>query len=439
MKKISKPLLISLCCSAPLVAETYDAQKLNRLGNSRNYETKPKFSQMIQALRRQTNVEIGEDELEKPWAPLEDPISPSKIQIKKASEVSPHHGPNKIAIPDLSSEEEAKAVDLYRKPITRKEAFQPTKPLEERVKGEEPTKKAKSSSFLDRFSFFSSDEPESNQKNESKEKLTSKKETSSKKTVAKEKAKQNNSGPDLLKVFKSFSFKSDESKTDVEAEKPTKSTSQKPRFNVIKNLILGDPDEETSDKKIKVEVNEQAKEDQERKAYLKLQIQKKEAEKSEMKAKRETEMKAKQKAEMKAKQEAEMKAKQEAEMKAKQEAEMKAKQEAEMKAKQEAEMKAKQEAEMKAKQEAEMKAKREAKMRAEVEKKHMAKLEAEKQAIIEADKKAKKNMLPANPEYIRRYKKNLENKSKNDDPKQSRRQKKEGQDNITSPIQRIIY
>ena len=421
MKKISTPLIISLCCSAPLVAENYDAQKLNRLGNTRNYETKPKFSQMIQALRRQAHVEIGEDELEKPWAPLEDPIAPAPVKVKEISPVTPEAGPAQISTPDLTAEEEAIGVDLYREPITRKEAFQPAEPLPDRVKAtdtklkeeKKTAEKSNGNSFFDRLKFFS-------KKEEPKP---------VKKAVSKEAQKEKSSGPDLLSVFKKLKFSSDSNESQASEQK---ASSSEQHYGVIKNFTLGDSAEPNSRKQLQVDTpNAQSEQNQDRTAYLKFEVEKREKANSEKKIKREAEMKAKQEAELKAKQGAEMKAKQDAEMKAKQDAEMKAKQEAELKAKQEAELKAKQDAEMKAKLEAEAQAKLEAD--------HMAQLEAQKQAGIEADKNAKKPMLPANPEYIRRYKTHQENQSKNHTPEQSRREKKENQDNITSPIQKIIY
>jgi hypothetical protein len=404
MKKISTPLLISLCFSAPLVAETYDAHKLNRLGNSRDYETKPKFSQMIQALRRQTNVEMGEDDLEKPWAPLEDPIAPTPVKMKVISEVSSHDGSTEISTPDLTAEQEAKAVDLYREPITRKETFKPREALPERVKTteskikeeQEQVAKSKTNSFFDRLMISSKEEAKPTKKPVSKA------------------AEQDDSGLDLFKIFKKFKFNSDDSKDQtVPDQKVTERVETTPEQHdgIIKNFSLGGEAEQNPRKKLQRETSDRAQQQNHRNSDLKLEVQKRE--------KANVERKAKLAAKKKGKLDAEKKMKQ------------KAKRAAEMKAKAAAEQKAKRAAEMKAKAAAEQKAKREADV--------MAKLEADKQAAIEADKKSKNNMLPANPEYIRRYKKYQESQSKTEAPKVSRRQKKANQEKINSPIQKIIY
>ena len=105
----------------------YTAKELNRLGNKRNYESKPSFSETLKALKRQQGVELDEDPLEKPWLRVE--------VVKPEGGVTESAAPSTLPkLEDLPPEQEAEAMGRY-KTKSRKVNFQPMKDFRDRIKG----------------------------------------------------------------------------------------------------------------------------------------------------------------------------------------------------------------------------------------------------------------------------------------------------------------
>ena len=125
-KNIPFILTVSLGCSTVLATE-YNTKTLNALGNTRQGEQGQSFANTMGALRRQTQSLGRLHNLAEP--------SKSSRQVVVLSDLRESAYPASLPnTPNLSPEEEAKAVDLYRQNTARLEAYQPTTKLQDRLR-----------------------------------------------------------------------------------------------------------------------------------------------------------------------------------------------------------------------------------------------------------------------------------------------------------------
>jgi hypothetical protein len=119
MKHLNLPFALCLSLGSTLVAEDFDAVSLNHLGNVRSSSSQPKFGATLASMRRQVNSDKAR------MSELEHPSASQQAAGMNGLSLSSH--PSQLPSgPQLSAEEEAKAVDLYRKTTGRQEAFRPS-------------------------------------------------------------------------------------------------------------------------------------------------------------------------------------------------------------------------------------------------------------------------------------------------------------------------
>ena len=126
LKNLPFVLTLSLGCSTVLASE-YTAKSLNSLGNTRQSEQGSLFASTLGSFRGQTQKLGRLQEMDGP--------SKSSREIVVLSDLGSSRYPASLpSTPNLSAEEEAKAVDLYRHTTTKQEAYQPTIKLQDRLR-----------------------------------------------------------------------------------------------------------------------------------------------------------------------------------------------------------------------------------------------------------------------------------------------------------------